>query len=137
MTNKTYWAKYFVYILFIVVTLFNIWLSTEEPGNYESELEIQRNVKTNAFYVSAGSLALAIFAGSIAKLFKTNKNAIRLPFLFLSVSFICAYFILLFINLPKIGIFVHYYRNIISQLLNLSVIFIISSIVFVIALIKN
>ena len=140
MTENTYWVKYFIYILFMIITLLNIFLSTEKPANYEVELEIQRSVETNAFYVSAGSLALALFVAGIRKLdliSSKDKNLVRLPFLFLCVSFICGYLILLFINLPKIGILVHYYRNIISQLLNLSIIYIISSITLIIALLKN
>lgn len=137
LSKKTYWSKYVVYILFITVTILNIYFSSEEPTNYESEITIQRSVEKNAFYVAAGSLALALFSGSIVKFFKADKKAIRLPFLFFSLAFIFAYLILLFINLPKIGIFVHYYRNIISQFLNLSIIFIISAIIFIIALIKN
>ena len=137
ITKKTIWAKYFVFIFLIFVTLINIWLSTEEAGNYETELEIQRSVEQNSFYVSAGSLALALFAGYIVTYFKPDKNSIKLPFLLLSLAFIFSYFILLFINLPKIGVFRHYYRNIITQFLNLSIMYVIAAIVFVIAIMRN
>lgn len=137
LSEKTYWSKYVIYTLFIIVTILNIYFSSEEPSNYESEITIQRSVEKNAFYVAAGALALALFSGNIVKFFKPNKQAIKLPFLLFSCAFIFAYLILLFINLPKVGIFVHYYRNIISQFLNLSVIFIVSAIINIIALIKS
>lgn len=137
LSKKTYWSKYAIYTLFIIVTILNIYFSSEEPSNYESEITIQRSVEKNAFYVAAGALALALFSGNIVKFFKPNKEAMKLPFLLFSCAFIFAYLILLFINLPKVGIFVHYYRNIISQFLNLSVIFIVSAIINIIALIKS
>ena len=138
LTKKTYWVKPTVFTLYIVILLLNMWLSTERPGSYNDELEIQRSIEDIAFRLSAGSLALALFTMSLKNIFKfKDKKSTNLPFLFLSFAFIFSNLILLYINLPKLGIFVHYYRNIISTFLNLSVTYIIASMIYVIALIRK
>ena len=138
LSKEHKWVKTSVFIIYIFYLLVNIWLSTELPSNYKDELEIQRSIEKAAFRLSTGSLALAIFTMNLKNLFtvKTIKLA-RLPFLFLSVAFILSNFILFYINLPKMGIFVHYYRNIISQLLNLSIIYITAAMIYVIAVIRS
>lgn len=135
LTPKTVWVKYFIFILAIIVLLLNIWLSSEKPSNYETEIEIQRSIEKNAFYITAGILGLSIFTYKLKHIFKSGSVVIKLPFLFLCTAFILTYFIFVFINLPKIGIIIHYYRNIISKFLNLAVIYVISAIIYIIAVI--
>lgn len=121
--TNIYHTKKYIFICFSILTILNLFFSTETPSDYETELEIQRAIEHTTVYISSFSLALVLFIVEANKHIKPKLKAfIKYPMIHVGVGFLHTLFILMYVNLPKFGVLHYYYRNIISTFMNLSLI---------------
>jgi hypothetical protein len=135
--NVMYVRKYIFTIAFAILFTNILLHFRDKPRDYDSELEIQRSIETNANYIAAMALGIVLFIKESFHFInnKSIKKLIRYPIIFISIGFMYILFIMFYVNLPKDVNTVYIYRNVISVFTNLSVMNILTGIIIFIAFI--
>lgn len=112
--------------MYIVLFLNGYW-SDDKEASYEKEKEVLDGINTTLERIALATLGFALFINTVAKYTK-DPTVVYKTLKLLQLAFIISFFSLIYISIPKKGMWTRYYRKSKQSLLNFAVYFFIAGV---------
>ena len=107
--------------MYIVLFLNGYW-SDDKEASYEKEKAVLDGINTTLERIALATLGFALFINTVAK-YSNDREVVFKTLKLLQLAFIISFISLVYISIPKKGIWTRYYRKTKQSLLNFAIYF--------------